>query len=155
MLFSKSVIFPCVENYQGCAQVQKDELDYCIDGCDSPTCSKNCATEYSLAIDNCPCAKNCPCKFNRQKNIENNINSLNKITFLDDCPCQFFDCETGTNPTSPVSTSTTSITSTTTTIASCTNTTILILYNYYDFSKDQYLLYPDDGKSKIVFEMLV
>ena len=53
------------ENYQRCAQVQKDELDYCIDGCDSPICSKNCATVYSLAIDNCPCAKNCPCKFDR------------------------------------------------------------------------------------------
>ena len=50
------------ENYQRCAQVQKDEFDECVDNCDGPTCSEKCGTEYSLAIQNCPCAKNCPCK---------------------------------------------------------------------------------------------
>merc|ERR1712227_816678 len=95
------------ENYQRCAKVQKYEFDQCVDTCDGPTCSQKCATEYYLAIENCPCAKNCPY----------------------DCPCQYYDCESGTNPTSPVSTSTTSIASTTTTTASSTNTSILILYN--------------------------
>ena len=127
--------------------MQEDDFIECVHNCDGPTCSNNCAAEYSLAIDNCPCAQNCPCKFDcLSKNIENYINSLNLITFIDDCPCQYYDCETGTNPTSPVSTSTTSITSTTTTTASSTNTSILILY--YDSSYDQYVLNPDDGKSK-------
>ena len=92
-----------------------------------------------------------------QKNIKNYINSLKLINFIDDCPCQFYDCESGTNPTSPVSTSTTSITSTTTTTVSSTNTSMLILYTYYkDFDNyDQYVLYPDDGKSKSNCKMIV
>ena len=79
---------------------------------------------------------------------------LNKFkNFLDDCPCQFYDCETGSNPTNPVPTSTTSVTSTTTTTASATNTSILILY--YGSNQDQYVLYPDDGKSQNNYKLLV
>ena len=51
------------ENYQSCAQVQEDDFIECVHNCDGPTCSQNCAAQYSLAIENCPCAKNCPCKF--------------------------------------------------------------------------------------------
>ena len=51
------------ENYQRCAKVQEDEFIECVHKCDGPTCSEKCGNEYSLAIQNCPCAKKCPCKF--------------------------------------------------------------------------------------------
>ena len=50
------------DNYQRCAQVQKNEFDECVDNCDGPTCSEKCGSEYIQAIRNCPCAQNCPCK---------------------------------------------------------------------------------------------
>ena len=70
------------QNYQKCAQVQKDELDYCIDGCEGPTCSQNCATEYYLAIENCPCANNCPCKSEVKRILNSIFSKFEKFIIL-------------------------------------------------------------------------